>query len=271
METQQLIIFITDYITYTPWWIIFLQLFFVWIVYLAFKGIYLLTIIRLSGRHHKPKSYVREGNNKILIVGDSTAAGTGSGDIERTLGGYLARDFPKTDIINKSVNGSLTGQVVDQLVSVASEKFDMILISTGGNDVWTFTRSKKIKIQLTAAIDLAKMMSNHRVVLVFFGNEGSAPFFPLFMSGLLLKQTERVRQIFNEVANHEKVPFIELFSKPEGNPFIKEPGHFFAPDGLHPNEFGYWEWYKHLWKLMISENYFFQEEIILKSQQQTVE
>ncbi len=272
MEAFRLInLTIISYLETSLWWVLLLQAILLWVVYFALKSLYQLTIIRLTGRHHKPKSYLRLGERKILLVGDSTAVGTGSIHIDRTLGGYLANDFPKTDIINKSVNGSLTGHVLDQLLTVATEKFDLILISTGGNDVWAFTNGKKIRAQLIASLDLAKKMSNHKVVLIFFGNEGSAPFFPLLLSGLLLNRTDYIRQIFTGVATLQQVPLIELFSKPKENPFIIDPKRFFAPDGLHPNERGYWEWYKHLWRLMVRGHYLFHEDISLKSQRQTDE
>ena len=62
-----------------------------------------------------------------------------------------------------------------------------------------------------------------------------------------------IRDLFEEVTKEEQVTFLELFTNPKENPFVLDPEHNFAPDGLHPNGNGYWNWYKHVWLLM-SEN-----------------
>lgn len=248
-----------NYVTTVPGWALALQALLVWVVYLAIKGIFFILVLRLSGRHRESVSYNRGGNKNILLLGDSTAVGTGAKDPSKTIAAFLARDFPNTNIINKAINGSLTSSVAAQLKAAESSTYNMIIISTGGNDVWNVTRSKKLKRDIQGILKQANFMSNNRAVLLFFGNEGSAPFFPMFLTGLLMRRTEMVRSVFAQVAAEEKVPFIELFSNSKKNPFVIEPNKYFAPDGLHPNDAGYWEWYKHLWRLMVGSNYFFHE------------
>ncbi len=250
---------IQNYLAVTPWWILLVQAFLIWIVYLACKGIFFTLIIRASGRYRQPVSYERQGIKNILLVGDSTAVGTGAKDSSQTLGGFLARDFPRTNIINRSINGSLTRSVLVQLVTGPTPTYDMIIISTGGNDVWSMTRAKRLRRDIRDVLQLANYMSGNRTVLIFFGNEGSAPFFPIFLTRLLMRRTEVVRKVFLQVATEERVPFIELFSNARKNPFVIHPKRYFAPDGLHPNDAGYWEWYKHLWRLMVDGSHSFHE------------
>lgn len=247
------------YILSMPGWLIVLLALILWVVYIACKGLYYLLSVRLTDRYQAARSYHRETDRKILLVGDSTAVGTGSADPDKTLASFLAMDFPKTSIINCAVNGSLTREVEQQMDLVRNQVFDLVVISTGGNDVWTVTKKATLKKDLIRVLQMAKKISNSRVVLLFFGNEGSAPFFPLFLKGFLLKRTEIVKEVFTEVAAEEKVPLIELFSQPSENPFVKDPGANFAPDGLHPNEHGYWNWYKHLWRLMVQDGHMYHE------------
>jgi lysophospholipase L1-like esterase len=246
---------ISAYLFATPLGILFAQAFILWLVYLSLKGLYYLLSVRLTGLYRQPKSFDRGAAQSILLVGDSTAVGTGSSDENRTLASFLANDYPHTNIINKAENGAVTSQVLTQLNNEIGNEYNLIVISTGGNDVWAMTSKRELVRVFTSLLVRAKAKSNDRAVVLFFGNEGSAPFFPLFLKSLLLKRTKMVRDTFEEIARAEGVPFLELFSDPEENPFVVDPANNFAPDGLHPNENGYWNWYKHLWLLMSANNF----------------
>ena len=239
---------------------LFLHVFFISVVFYALKCLYLFVVLRASGRYRQPTSRIVGKDLKILIVGDSTAVGTGAQDEHNTIGGFLARDFPNTDIMNLGVNGSKTCAVLDQLAQVHDTTFNMIIISTGGNDVWAFTRLSKLRAHFVNILREAKRMSDHQVIVLFFGNEGSAPFFPFFLRRLIMGRTDSVQKVFSEVAYIEQVPLIELFSDPKENPFVRNPKMYFAQDGLHPNDHGYWEWYKHIWRLMTNKNFIYREE-----------
>lgn len=238
-----------------------LQFVFFFVVFYAIKGIYLFAVLRVHKRYHHSISYIREGNSKIIIAGDSTAVGTGSAHIERTIGGFLAKDFPNTSIINCGINGARTSAIIDQLARTNETACDMVIISTGGNDVWACTPLSHLETHLTLALREAKRISSHRVILLFFGNEGSAPFFPFFIRWFIMRRTDLVKEVFAKVCTREMVPLIELFSEPKENPFVYDPKKYFAQDGLHPSDAGYWEWYKHLWRLMIQKNYHYNEPV----------
>lgn len=261
METYLIAVYydVLRYIFETSGWILALQIFFITTAFYALKGIYLLFLLRVLGRHHEAVSYVSGQPAKILIAGDSTAVGTGALDQHYTLGSMFARDFPKTDIINVGINGSRTQSVIQQLDQVSKSEFNLIIVSTGGNDVWAFTPLNQLEKDLTTVLRKAQHMSGRRTILLFFGNEGSAPFFPFFLRPIIMHRTELVRRTFHEVAVRENVPLIELFSDHTENPFVRDRKKYFAPDGLHPNDLGYWEWYKHLWRLMVAKNYTYHE------------
>lgn len=246
---------IIEYLLITPLGIVVAQAFILWLVYLSLKGIYYLLSVRLTGLYRQPKSFDRGSEQSILLIGDSTAVGTGSADENKTLASFLATDYQNTNIVNKAENGAVTAQVLRQLNNEIGNEYNLIIISTGGNDVWAMTSKKELRQSFTSLLVRAKAKSNGRAIVLFFGNEGSAPFFPLFLKGFLLKRTKMVRDTFEEISRSEGVPFLELFSNPKENPFVVDPANNFAPDGLHPNENGYWNWYKHVWLLM-SENGF---------------
>lgn len=260
METlKEIYYLISEYVFTTPVEILLVQTFILWLVYLSLKGLYYLLSVRLTGLYRQPKSFYRDSDQSILLIGDSTAVGTGSNDELKTLAGFLSRDYPNTNIVNKSENGAVTEQVLFQLNNEIGTEYNLIVISTGGNDVWAMTSKRKLRKVFTSLIKRAKAKSNDRTIVLFFGNEGSAPFFPFLLRKFLLRRTHMIRGLFEDICEIEQVPFLELFSNPKENPFVVDPSHNFAPDGLHPNENGYWNWYKHLWLLM-SENKFIAKE-----------
>ena len=94
----------------------------------------------------KPRPRIlNEGQkNHILILGDSTAYGTGAAMVQETLAGRFAHDFPNIETHNYAINGSLTRDVFKQLENVQDSNYKLVIISTGGNDTWHFTNIESV-------------------------------------------------------------------------------------------------------------------------------
>ncbi len=220
-----------------------------------------ILLIRTSSISRKNMLYSRivNGGKKILIVGDSTAVGTGADRKEDTIAGRLAHDFPRTSILNCAKNGSLTRAAISQ-IKATSDKFDLVIVSTGGNDVWNLTSLPHVYRDLTGAVECAKAASNGKVIVLFFGNEGSAPFFPQPIRAILNKRTEKIRKVFRKVSQEKNVLLVDLFSGDESdNPFVNDPKRFFAKDRLHPNSEGYRRWYERMWLTLTQKGYLFND------------
>jgi len=205
-------------------------------------------------------THTSEGKKKILIIGDSTAVGTGAAKPEDSIAGRLGRDFQNSEIINLGTDGSRTRDVMVQLKKVADQKFDMVIISTGGNDIWHFSNIKKLGRNLEEALDLAKEISNHKVILLLYNNIGSAPIFSFLIRGLLKRRARKVQEKFQNVAELKKVPCIELFAQEENNPFLQNPDLLYAADKIHPSSEGYKMWYNRMWLSMVQRGYLFSDK-----------
>ena len=216
---------------------------------------------------HKPRSYsaLREGGKRILIIGDSTAYGAGAEKPEDTIAGRLGRDFPGTEIVNKAVNGSLTRHAIVQLAQAGSKPFDMIIVCTGGNDIWHFTRLAPLERNLNRLLKDAIEKSGHKVIVLFYANLGFAPVFPSAVRWILGKRTQRVHEVFVRQTALQNVPLIELYTEAINrhtymhNPFLENPEQYYAKDRVHPNSNGYRLWYKLMWYEMVKNNYLFSE------------
>jgi lysophospholipase L1-like esterase len=197
------------------------------------------------------------GEKRILILGDSTAVGAGASAPEDTIAGRLAHDFPKADIVNLGINGSRTKDVLRALKAVADQRFELVIASVGGNDIWHFGSLLKLERNLHALLQAAKAVASGPVILLLYNNIGSSPIFPSFMRQPLKRRGVLIQELFRSVAGKENVPCIELFSNDEDNPFLHEPNRFFSPDGVHPSSEGYRLWYHRMWRLLVARGYKF--------------
>lgn len=223
------------------------------------KMLVILFWAKMTSFKSKKFEKINDSSQKVLFAGDSTAVGTGAKERGDTLAGRFSHDFPYADVYNISRNGATTSDILKQFKLVSDIKFNLIILSTGGNDIWTFKTRNKIKKDLSNVLDKAIEISNHRVILVFFGNEGSAPFFPFLIRKILMWRTRVVNQIFIDVSIEKSVPLVELFSNRKENPFIENPKKYFAKDKLHPSSDGYWRWYKGIWYFMTERKYLFSD------------
>ncbi len=199
---------------------------------------------------------LNEGKEKrVLIVGDSTAFGTGASRVEETLAGRFAHDFPDVEVVNYAVNGSLTKDVMSQLKRADGKKFNLVLISTGGNDVWRFTNLRKVRKDLYKAIMRAQEISNSKTILLIYNYVALGPAFPFFLRGAIMRRGEIIDAMFLDVAQQFGIEAVEVFSREQQFSFTRNSHKYFAADGIHPSSEGYRVWYARLWSAIYLHNY----------------
>lgn len=199
-----------------------------------------------------------KGGQRILIIGDSTAYGRGASRPEDTLAGRFGHDFPAAEIVNKAVNGSGVKEALKQIRQTTGV-FDLIVISTGGNDVWSFRSVFSVGTALKTLVSEAVARSNHQVVLLFYTNFNIISIFPKMLQSTLAHRSRQFYTLFESVAAMYQVPLVDLFTtfKSEDIFSLKaasERNRYVAPDKMHPNSEGYRLWYNRLWKEMLANH-----------------
>lgn len=252
------------YVTGTSFFILLMNIFLLVILYYVFRISLILSWMFLN--RLRRKGIAREktlypqfgyGGKKVLIAGDSTAAGTGASSPTGTFTNMLAQDFPEAAIFNTAWNGALTRDILEQFKYHKHLKYqyDAIIISTGGNDIWGMVSMGRLQRDLVRVLGLAKAMSNRHVLVLFFGSVGSAPLFPYLIRKLLMSRERKILKVFQDICEREHVRLIELFIDKNENPFVEDPKRYFSPDGLHPSEDGYALWYEHLLRTIRENKY----------------
>lgn len=177
----------------------------------------------------------------LLVVGDSTALGTGADEPHQSVAGRLGRRFPGLRIRNVAADGARLTDVSKQLESVGTERFDLVLIMAGGNDILRFTPLTRLRSEATRVNAAAMAIARH-VAWMPPGNLGSAPLWYWPMSRIVERRSRRVRAALLEIAQAMCAIYVDLFHPAEVDPFAIDSERFLAADGVHPSAAGYCYW-----------------------------
>jgi lysophospholipase L1-like esterase len=189
-----------------------------------------------------------EASGTILVAGDSTAYGTGAFGSSHSIAGRLGKDFPDYSVFTISENGATTERLRTLLKTADLDaSYDVIVLQIGANDILRNRAYDDIEKDIRSLLEFAKERSSH-VFLMTAGNVGAAKAY--VQNGVpdsaLEARTREVRDLFMRVAEEVQVTYIDLFEEPATDVFLKEPKHYLAFDGLHPNALGYAYWYDKL-------------------------
>lgn len=181
----------------------------------------------------------------LLVVGDSTAVGTGASSPATSVAGLISRDHPQLKVVNRAQDGARFADIARQLEAVGSERIDAILMLGGGNDVIRFTGDAVLAHQVERAVALAHSRAG-LVVLTPSGNVGSAPFFFPPWSWVMTSRSRQLHRTVREAATSQGALYVNLFKEKAEDPFAQRPDELNAKDGLHPSDAGYRLWYDEL-------------------------
>lgn len=189
---------------------------------------------------------------RLLIIGDSTALGTGLIDSSDSIAGKFHRDFPSVEIINISKNGARLSEVATMLPR-AEGSFDLIIIQGGGNDVIYFTPLTSSAAQLDALFKESKQRATE-VVSITSGNIGLAPIFPWPLNWIYDYRSKKFLGRFKTIAKTNNVFFVDLYQKRADDLLSVDSQKFYAKDKLHLSSDGYEFWYQKILKTLGGKN-----------------
>ncbi len=177
---------------------------------------------------------------RLLVVGDSTAVGTGASAPAASVAGLIAREHPLLTVVNRARDGARFSDIAAQLES--EEKFDVILVLGGGNDVIRLTRYELLEHDVARTAELARTRAR-LVIFMPAGNVGNAPFFFAPWSWLMTERARQLHGFVRQAATDNGALYVDLFKEKADDPFAQRPGELHASDGLHPSDAGYRLWY----------------------------
>ena len=202
------------------------------------------TSFSLARQAHALSQQPAQPRLRLLVVGDSTAVGTGASRPAQSLVGLIAADHPDWQIHNLAANGARFADVLQQLQR-APAGYDQVLVLAGGNDVMRLTGMDTLRLQLEQVVVLARQRAG-RVVLMPCGNVGHAPFFFPPVSWLMGRRSRQLHALVAGLAQRTGSVYVRLLQPAATDPFVAQPDLLNAADGLHPSDAGYRQWYAEL-------------------------
>lgn len=182
---------------------------------------------------------------KLLVLGESTAAGVGARTHETGLAGQFARFLGEK--IGKSVrwhvvgrSGITVGETIHELVpKIPDEKFDYILLALCGNEVLKLRSPRTFRRDMRRLIEILR--EKNPGATVFMTNAPAVRLSPVlpfpikFILGHLSALHDANAREFTS-----QMEQVFYFHQPSS-----VPEDFFA-DGIHPSETGYTVWSKRM-------------------------
>lgn len=181
----------------------------------------------------------------LLVVGDSTAVGTGASSPANSVAGLIGKAHPRLKVTNRAKDGAKFADIARQLEALGAERFDAILVLGGGNDVIRLTRYETLEQDIARTAELARTHGS-LVVMMPSGNVGNAPFFFAPWSWLMTRRSGVLHGFVREAATDNGALYVNLYKDKAEDPFAQRPDELNARDGLHPSDAGYRLWWNEL-------------------------
>lgn len=175
---------------------------------------------------------------RLLIAGDSSAAGVGAGTQARALSGQLVSQLSRHYCVEwrlEATTGHTTMDTIDRLQKLDAQ-FDAVVTALGVNDVTRgVTRNQFIARQSRLLELLTDTLGARRVVVTSVPQMNRFPALPQPLAWVLGQQAARLDHGLRQVAaQHPRVRYLSLN--------LPDDPALAAPDGYHPSPKAYALW-----------------------------
>ena len=229
------------------------------LAYAAAVAIRMHVLIRKSGelvaKSVPFQHLVTHAHPRILILGDSTAVGTGVDDPRLSIAGRFSTEFPDAEVRNLGINGLRTPELARDFPSFPERSFDIVLLQIGANDILRGTPLPEFSRSLEIVFGRARVIGTH-VIALHSGNIGLAPLFVWPLNVYFRTRTLRYREIYRQIAQEKGVLYVDLFHEAADDPFADHE-RFYSADLLHLSGEGYRVWYEDVRAAMKRAGIFF--------------
>ncbi len=191
---------------------------------------------------------VTEPKMKILVLGDSTAYGTGVTDSALSTAGRLGTLYPDAEVKNLAVNGLKIEGLLEILNTLSTdERFEIILVQIGANDIIRLTPIDSIRTGIQDVLAKTQKIGT-QVIVLHSGNIGETYFFPWYVRPVLSRRSLEVREIYKKESDRYEASYVDLIDSPVDKLVKENPDIYYAEDLLHLSNDGYGMWFEEIKK-----------------------
>ncbi|WP_298937308.1 SGNH/GDSL hydrolase family protein [uncultured Ruegeria sp.] len=184
---------------------------------------------------------------RLLIAGDSSAAGVGAGTQAQALSGHLVGKLAKHHSVEwrlEATTGHTTEDTINRLQSLQG-RFDVVVTALGVNDVTRAVTRKQFVERQTRLVDvLTCTFGARRVVVTAVPQMGRFPALPQPLAWVLGRQAARLDHGLRQVA--DACPRVRHLTLD-----LPDDPALAAPDGYHPSPKTYALWAEEAARLLL--------------------
>lgn len=212
--------------------------------------------VRLSAMHLPDPVGRRDGVSgqgpdlRLLILGDSSAAGVGTSHQEEALLGHMRKRLSQTNTVHWTVDaktGATTADTIARLNNRQQQKFDVVSVSLGVNDITTLVPRALWLRRYANLLRLIEQKFEPDVICVT--GIPQMEYFPLLPQPLRWVLGAQARRfdcaLRRLVADRRGYRFVELDFEPDVSQM--------SPDGFHPGPKMYSEWGSKVYRAIRSD------------------
>lgn len=182
---------------------------------------------------------------KIVVLGDSLMAGTGSSKVEESLAFQIAKnlagDNSKLSLVNLARPGVGVKDVLDRQVPLAiNQKPDFVILLIGVNDVHNRMLSGTFRDYYSKILESLKQNTQAEIYVVNIPYLGSNLILYPPWNDALDARTKHFNQIVKDVATNSNISVLDLYGQFK-NDFTKT-SDLYSIDQFHPSDKGYALW-----------------------------
>ncbi len=181
---------------------------------------------------------------KLVILGDSLMAGTGSTDEKNSLAILIAQDLAKQEnieLINLASPGVGIEDVFNrQLPMTFKEKPDYIILMIGINDMHNKKSEFFFRTYYGMIIHDLKNQTDAKITLINIPYLGSDKILLPPWNFIMDLQIRKFNEVISSVGSDSNLPVMDLYSQFKSQ--FKKSSDLYASDQFHPSDKGYKLW-----------------------------
>jgi lysophospholipase L1-like esterase len=180
-----------------------------------------------------------------LVMGDSTAAGWGAGQLTNTYPYRVAQEVAsrgyRVHVVNVAVGGALLHDVLQtQVDALKTVRPQLVTVSVGANDATHFTAQHEYSQQLRSLLAALQKSGAQTVLFANTPDMYQAPALTLPFAVATNIRARRQNAILDEALQETKIRRVDLYNK--GKLIYRRDPQLYSADKFHPSASGYRRW-----------------------------
>lgn len=161
-----------------------------------------------------PYERIQPSDLDILVLGDSLAYGVGNSSPSKSFPGLIGEYYPKASITNKATVGDITRDLAESIEYKIDQRYDLIVIIIGGNDIIHYGIDLEESKQNLNIIYKVASKSADQVITITSGDFKNVTLVPPVFEGYFSKRSKVLRDYSITLSqNYQNIAYVDTFEQ----------------------------------------------------------